>query len=81
MENYLIAAGTIAGSVIIGILILIELRFAIDPAPIYLILGIALAGFAIFAVLRVRTLYETSLLSWKLTRRKRAADLLNKLDL
>ena len=33
----------------------------------------AISQCAIIAVLRVRTLYETSLLSWKLTRRKRAA--------
>jgi hypothetical protein len=82
MENYLIAAGTIAGSVIVGILLLIERGApSFVATPIYLGLGALLAVFAIVAVVRVRALYETSLLSWKLTRRKRAADLLNKLDL
>lgn len=82
MENYLIAAGTIGGSILIGALLLANYWLQLgDPAPLYLVLCIAAAAAAVVAVLRMRAQYENSLLNWKLTRRKRASSLLDKLDI
>ena len=81
MENYLTAAGTICGSVIIGIMLLVAQWLQLSAAaPLYLSACIVTAALALGAAWKVRQHYESSLLNWKLTRRKRASDLLSKLD-
>lgn len=80
MESYLPAAGTILGSFILGIIVLIGI-----PTDTYypeLYLGIAAGGavLAVWLVIQMRKFYDSSLWNWRLKRRQRRADVLDKLD-
>ncbi|MEM6425751.1 MAG: hypothetical protein AAF728_11420 [Cyanobacteria bacterium P01_D01_bin.128] len=81
MDGYLLAVGGILGGVITGIIILVGLAFNITfYSYIYLGLGIAAAGFSVFSILRMRRVYDKSLLNWRLKRRQRGRGVLDRLD-
>lgn len=80
MDSYLVAGGAILGAVLTGATLLISQQLRLIQA-FYLYLGIALivAAVAIVGSMRLRTVYDSSLLNWRLKRRKRGS-ILDKLD-
>ena len=81
MESFVVAAGTAAGALFIGAVIVASAagtRF--DPSLVYLPLALAAAVFAAFACWRMYGVYDASLLNWRLKRRQRSsASVLDKL--
>jgi hypothetical protein len=80
LSNYSYALGVISGSALLGLLLLFERRL---PPDIFRLLALMLALIAalgaVTAALWARSTYEESLLSWRLSRRQRASDVLDKL--
>ncbi|MBN1487054.1 MAG: hypothetical protein JW981_05385 [Anaerolineae bacterium] len=84
MDSYLLAVGTILGSVITG-LVLIVTRWPgsglqTEPFYIYLPIAILCALLAVGFIFKMRTHYDSSLLNWRLKRRQRGKSILDKLD-
>ena len=80
MESYLPAAGTILGSVILGIIVLIGIPRGSYYPEVYLGLAAVAAVVAVWLVIQMRKFYDSSLWNWRLKRRQRRADVLDKLD-
>ncbi len=80
-DNYAPAVGMILASAITGLVVYIGLQTNFS-FYFYIYLGIsALAAlFALWAVLRLRTVYESSFMNWRLKRRKRAVEVLKNLE-
>jgi MFS family permease len=79
MDSYLFAFGAIAGCLVIGAVVLLEFSSA-TAAGIYLSVAAITAAIAIGAIMRMRSVYDTSLLNWRLKRRRRASTVLDKLE-
>jgi AAA family ATP:ADP antiporter len=81
MDSYLFAAGAITGSLILGAVILIgdQLDFS-RVYYIYLTVAALAALGTLWFILRMRAVYDASLLNWRLKRRQRAAGVLDKLE-
>lgn len=82
LNNYSYALGIILGSILLGGLLLFEKMLSLALfrlLALMLVLIIALG--AVTSALWARATYEESLLSWRLNRRQRASDLLDKLEL
>ncbi len=81
LSNYSYALGIIFGSILLGLLLLVERAL---PPDIFRTLALMLAMMAalgaVTAALWARSTYEESLLSWRLTRRQRTSDVLDKLE-
>lgn len=72
MDSYLYACGTILGSLVTGLAIIIGNQWQnISNFYFYLPIALLSAGCAITAIFRMRSNYETSLLNWRLKRRSR----------
>ena len=80
MESYLPASGTILGSIILGIIVLIGIPHQTYYPEVYLGLATAAGIIAVWLVILMRKHYDTSLWNWRLKRRQRRADVLDKLD-
>jgi MFS family permease len=81
MESYLTAAGTIAGSILTGAIVLFAPRLgAFSVAPVYLVVCVIGALLAVVAIVAMRRSYESSMFNWRLTRRKRASDILSHME-
>jgi AAA family ATP:ADP antiporter len=88
MDSYLFAGGTIIGCLVTGAIVFVgPLRTITGPRSggsphfyIYLAIAVLAALFAIWAVLKMRTVYESSLFNWRLKRRQRRTSVLDKLD-
>lgn len=86
VSNYAYAFGSVIGSLVVGLLVWLPRwvpAIALSDAQIttgYLGLALVTAAAAIWAAWQVRRYYEESMLSWRLTRRSRAASVLDKLD-
>lgn len=81
VENYLIALGTILAAVITGLIILGGRLLHLDVTYIYLSIAIFAGGFAIWAIIKLRSVYDSSMLNWRLKRRQRGkTSMLDKLD-
>ncbi|NUM44536.1 MAG: hypothetical protein HUU38_07495 [Anaerolineales bacterium] len=80
-DNYAPALGMILASALTGLVIIIGQQMAFNLV-FYFYLGIsAIASlFALWAVLRLRKVYESSFMNWRLKRRKRAVEVLKKLE-
>lgn len=81
MESYLPAFGTMGASLLGYGIVSVGLMLGTDVTSVYMGLA-ALGGFvALWAVLKMRTVYDASLLNWRLKRRQRRAQtvLLDKL--
>ena len=80
LSNYSYALGIIFGSALLGLLLLIERHL---PPEIFRLLALMLALIAalgaVTAALWARSTYEESLLSWRLSRRQRNSNVLDKL--
>ena len=81
MDSYLYAIGTIIGSILTGIVILIGLGVR-STSDYFVYIGLALLAsiLATWAIIRVRATYDTSMLNWRLKRRQRGASVLDKLE-
>jgi AAA family ATP:ADP antiporter len=81
LDSHLLALGTILAC-LITLAVLGGARLAGGAAhpSLYLLLGVAGALVALFAVRRMTLVYDSSLLNWRLRRRQRATSLLEKLD-
>jgi MFS family permease len=84
MESYLPAIGTMLASILGIIVIYVGGLLGFDNILVYIYMGIAALGaiVAFWAVLRMRNVYDSSLLNWRLKRRQRRAQtaLLDKLS-
>ncbi len=81
IEGYLPSLGTIIGCLITGAIVFVGLRSG-SESYIYVYLAVAAlaAIFAFWAILKMRTVYDSSLFNWRLKRRQRRSDVLDKLD-
>jgi AAA family ATP:ADP antiporter len=81
MDSYLVAGGTIAGCLIAGAVVLVGERFMPDLYfYVYLAVVVLASLFALWSVLRMKTVYDSSLLNWRLKRRQRGASVLDNLE-
>ena len=88
MDSYLFAGGTIIGCLVTGAIVFVgPLRDVMGPRLggsrhfyIYLAVAVLAALFAVWAVLKMRTVYESSLFNWRLKRRQRRTSVLDRLD-
>lgn len=79
MDSYLLATGTIIGSIVTAIIVFGGPLIMQAPEYAYLGLGLAAGIMALVAVILMRRVYDASLLNWRLKRRQRGASTLDKL--
>ena len=81
MDSYVFAIGIIIGAVLIG---LVEIFGPSTGNQNYYVVYLGVGGLAvvlsIWATNRIRLVYESSMLNWRLKRRQRAVNVLDKLD-
>jgi hypothetical protein len=82
MDSYLLAVGTILGSLVTGAIVWIGLHLG-STNYFYGYLGVSViaALFSIWAIFMMRQVYDSSLFNWRLKRRQRRASVLDKLEL
>jgi ATP:ADP antiporter, AAA family len=81
IDSYLYSAASIAGSLLTGAVVLIGLRFGLVHYYYgYLAMAVAAAGVGLWAALRLRQVYDSSMLNWRLKRRERRSSVLDKLQ-
>ncbi len=76
IDNYLPASGTILACLVTGLIVLIGIGLKTDLHLVYLSVAFLSGAVALWAVLRMRKVYESSLLNWRLKRRQRSSDTL-----
>jgi hypothetical protein len=84
LSNYPYALGMILGSLLVGTLILLQPSLGISDLQLRafaLTIGMIAAVAGVTSMLWARATYEDSLFSWRIRRRQRAKDLLEKIDL
>ena len=74
MDSYLTSAGTILGAVLTGIIVLIGQWSGKDLGLVYLAIAFSASIVAIWATFSMRSVYEKSLLNWRLKRRQRMTE-------
>lgn len=74
MDNYLPAVGTILACLVTGLIVFIGSQMDRDLHLVYLAVALLSGGVALWATLKIRTAYESSLLNWRLKRRQRTSD-------
>lgn len=81
LDSYLIAGGTILGAMLTGVVVLLGQRWSRSESVYgYLAMAIAISLFATYVVLKMRTVYDISLLNWRLKRRQRAKPILDNIE-
>lgn len=76
IDNYLPASGTILACLVTGAIVLIGIGLKTDLHLAYMSVAFICGAVAFWAVLRMRKVYESSLLNWRLKRRQRVSDTL-----
>jgi len=81
MDSYLFAGGTILGCLITGTVVVVGVLSGSSTYH-YIYLGIAVLAsiLSIWFTLKMRSVYDTSLLNWRLKRRQHRTSVLDKLD-
>ncbi|RMF63761.1 MAG: hypothetical protein D6742_16600 [Cyanobacteria bacterium J069] len=82
LDSYVVSLGSIVGALITGIILFIG-RWGGDRLPPHLLyLGVAggMALLSLWAILQMRSVYDKSLLNWRLKRRQRGKSVLDKLE-
>ena len=80
-DNFAPAIGMTIAALVTGAIVLTTERLNIqNDFYIYLGLAILFALAAVWAILRMRAVYDSSLFNWRLKRRKRGGDVLKRLD-
>ena len=78
MDSYLPSTGTILGAAITGLIVLTGIQAGLtNYFYIYLTVGLLAALFAIWAIFKMGSVYDVSLLNWRLKRRRRASSVLD----
>ena len=78
MDSYLTAGGIIVGSLVTSLIVFTGILFDIpNYFYVYLAVAVLAALFSIWAIFKMRTVYDSSLLSWRLKRRQRARSVLD----
>lgn len=81
MESYLFAVGVIVASILLlGVFFLGRWIDETIVVYIYRGLGVASSIWAVWAILKMRKVYERSMWDWRLKRRQRSSSVLDKLD-
>jgi ATP:ADP antiporter, AAA family len=81
IDSYVPASGVILASVLVGaVIIFAQIYSWASPAVVYLIIGVLGAAFCIWATIRLRATYDSSLLNPRMKRRQRRSDVLDKLN-
>jgi cytochrome c biogenesis protein CcdA len=81
MDSYVFALGALAGCLITGAVVLFGDQLSHSTAStIYLGIAALATALTIWAVIKMRSVYEVSLLNWRLKRRQRGANVLDKLE-
>jgi hypothetical protein len=81
MESYLFAVGVILASLaLLLILFLGNWLSELWVSYIYRGLAVVCSLWALWAILKMRQVYDRSMLDWRLKRRQRGGSVLNKLD-
>jgi hypothetical protein len=81
IDSYLYSAGSIAGSVITGAIVFAGLRLGLPQYYYaYLAAAVAAAAVGLWAAVRLRQVYDSSLLNWRLKRRERHSSVMDKLQ-
>jgi ATP:ADP antiporter, AAA family len=82
IDSHLFAVGTIIGALITGLVIVLGTAAGIENYFwIYLSVSVLVASVALWSISRMRSVYDSSLLHWRLKRRQRATNILEKFDL
>jgi len=81
MDSYLPAVGTIIGCLAAGAIVLIGLKLQ-TQSYFYVYLAVVMVGglVALWAILKMRTVYDSSMFNWRLKRRQRGGSVLDKLE-
>lgn len=78
MDSYMFAGGVIIGCLVTGAIVLVGLHWDIpDYFYVYLAVAALAALFAIWVIFKMRAVYDSSLLNWRLKRRQRATSVLD----
>ena len=81
MDSYLFVAGSLGGCLITLAVVYAGVRLGwANYAYAYLAAAVVASLVGIWAALRLRAIYDTSMLNWRLRRRGRGASVLDKLD-
>lgn len=81
MDGYLNAAGILIGSCITGAVVYAGIALKIPNYFYgYLAIAVSVSLFALWAVVKMCSVYDRSLLNWRLKRRQRGKSVLDKLD-
>lgn len=82
LDSYLMAGGTMLSALATYLIVKFGVRYATLEQSIRfsLLLAFITSVIAIWSVLKLRSVYDISLLNWRLKRRQRCRNLLNKLD-
>ncbi len=81
MDSYLFATGVILSAIIIAIVLAAHPLIPMIPSyVIYLAIGAILSVIALWWILKMRTVYDSSLFNWRLKRRQRTASIIDKLN-
>jgi ATP/ADP translocase len=81
LNSYIPALGVVAACLVVGIIVFVGDLFHYDTRFIYLGLTVACAVASLTFILKMRSVYDKSLLDWRLKRRQRTSSVLDKLDL
>jgi ATP:ADP antiporter, AAA family len=81
IDTYLFALGVIFGCILLGIVLLVR-HFVIGGTSglPYLILGLVSSAVTIWAIYRLRQVYDSSMFNWRLKRRQRTTSVLDRLN-
>jgi ATP:ADP antiporter, AAA family len=74
IDNFFPATGTILACIVTGIIVVVGIWIQRDLHLVYLAIAGLCGAFALWAVLRMGKVYESSLLNWRLKRRQRVSD-------
>ena len=81
IDSYLYSAASIAGSLLTGAVVFVGLRLGLPQYYYaYLAMAVAAAGIGLWAAVRLRRVYDSSLLNWRLKRRERRSSVMDKLQ-
>ncbi|MBX3065866.1 MAG: hypothetical protein KF726_23005 [Anaerolineae bacterium] len=81
MDNGMIGLGSVLGCILALIVVTLgPYLLGANYAAAYLLIGLVAAVIGVFCVIKARSQYDKSLLSWRLKRRQRGASILDKLD-
>lgn len=80
MDSYMYAVGTLLGCLVTGAVLIVATNIGVQPFAIYLPLAVVAALVALWAILSMRSHYDTSLLNWRLKRRTRGASVLDDIE-